>query len=758
MSRRREAAELARALQLSTQQAQTISKASPQFFSSSDTSGATQESKEMELRPVNPTEDSATQEVFSLRPDMSGEIMPPPNLVPATVETIEAEASSGAKQFTYPSEIGTFTPSNGNPDTSILVPCTDSNNTPTTNTTSSSKTLPSSSLPPHLQPASDGSYSLPAPFAPHYVQGSFSNNDSHPSHVSSTEVSSNRPLFSPTQLQSSVLPESSAELPTKKVKTYGKSSHAAPLSPIKRLNDGLIAPTGISSSSPHAARPQDKGKSTIFSSDGEDGGSFTRLGGSAPGASGSAGRRRSSQSPLKHANLTSPDPLDSLAKKRKLLAASRAVVEVPLPDRLSPTKKASEVPRRDKDGVIRKRKRAESAGSEKPASKGKEVEQPQVASEEELIQSSLLHVDLPLETSTLLHAPVNPQASQVSSVSAQSSTLSNTISTSTSEPASKSKSKKRRFDPMEIPDIDDGVDEDFQPRTRKAKPKPKAKTKPKETKEKKEKKAPAKKGKKAPSSAEVGEELENLLATGDSASHDTEQSTVTSNVVEAVEPASTPAPATERTSQLQSLPEPQLPTAPEPALEPIAAAPEPKKAKISKEKSSSKKKATQQPTKVADKENSKSPSKSPAKSPTKPANPLAQPSSTDTAKSPTPPRQPLARASSNTSISTPQSLSSSSRPMASGGREGTPVDVKFRNPRKDLPSVLAKFGGHKRTGMSKKLKIVSLHSKIGPPAKALPPVPKKPQKKVESEDDDHDDVDGEKKVKPGSKEWLMMED
>ncbi|KIR79410.1 hypothetical protein I306_03529 [Cryptococcus gattii EJB2] len=758
MSRRREAAELARALQLSTQQAQTISKASPQFFSSSDTSGATQESKEMELRPVNPTEDSATQQVFPLRPDMSGEIMPPPNLVPATVETIEAGTSSGAKHFTYPSEIGTFTPSNGNPDTSILVSCTHSNNTPTTNTTSSSKTLPPSSLPPHLQPASDGSYSSPAPFAPHYVQGSFSNNDSHPSHVSSTEVSSNRPLFSPTQLQSSVLPESSAELPTKKVKTYGKSSHAAPLSPNNRLN-GLTAPTGISLSSPHAARPQDKGKPTIFSSDGEDGGPFARLGGSAPGASGSAGLRRSSQSPLKHANLTSPDPLDSLAKKRKLLAASRAVVEVALPDHVSPTKKTSEVPRRDKDGVIRKRKRAESAGSEKPASRGKEVEQPQVASEEELLQSSPLHVDLPPETSTLLRAPVNLQASQVSSVSVQSPTLRSTISTSTSEPAPKSKSKKRRFDPMEIPDIDDGIDEDFQPRTGKAKPKPKAKTKPKETKEKKEKKAPAKKGKKAPSSAEVGEAPENLPATGDSASHDTEQSTVTSNVVEAVEPASTPAPATERTPQLQSLPEPQLPTAPEPALEPITSVPEPKKTKISKQKASSKKKATQQPTKVADKENSKSPSKSPAKSSIKPPNPLAQPSSsTDTAKSPTPPRQPLVRASSNTSISTPQSLSSSSRPMASGGREGTPVDVKFRNPRKDLPSVLAKFGGHKRTGMSKKLKIVSLHSKIGPPAKALPPVPKKPQKKVESEDDDDDDMDGEKKVKPGSKEWLMMED
>lgn len=493
-------------------------------------------------------------------------------------------------------------------------------------------------------------------------------------------MSSNRPLFSPTQLQSNVLPESSVGLPTKKVKTYGKSSHAAPLSPINRLDDGLAAPTGISSSSPHAARLQDKGKPTIFSSDGEDGGPFTRLGGSAPSASGSAGLRRSSQSPLKHANLTSPDPLDSLAKKRKLLAASRAVVEVPLPDHVSPTKKASEVPRRDKDGAIRKRKRAESAGIEKPASRGKEVEQPQVASEEELLQSSPPHVDLPVETSTLLHAPVNPQISQASSISAQSSTLSIIISTSTSEPAPKPKCKKRRFDSTEIPDVDDGVDEDFQPTMRKAKPKPKAKTKPKETKKKKEKEAPGKKGKNAPSSAEVGEEPDNLPATGDSASHDTEQSTVTSNVAEAVEPALTPAPATERTPHVQSLPEPQLPTASEPALEPIAAAPEPKKTKISKEKASSKKKATQQPTKVPDKENSKSPSKFPSKSPTKPANPQVQSSSsTDAAKSPTPPRQPLARASSNTSISTPQPLSSSSRPMASGGREGTPVDVKFRN-------------------------------------------------------------------------------
>lgn len=641
----------------------------------------------MELRPVELTEASTVQQVFPVRPDMSGEIMPPPNTVPTTTETIEAGTSSSAKQLSmflslssnlyqyltsyiaYLSEIGTFTPSNGNADTSILVPCTDSNNTPTTNTTSSSKVLPPSSLPPRVRPASDDLYSSPAPFVPPYVQGSSSNNGSHPSHVSSTEVSSNRPLFSPTQLQLSVPSESNAELPAKKVKTYGKSSQATPSSSsIKRFGDGLAAPIGVSSSSPRAAHPQDKGESTIFFPEGEDGVSLR-----------SAGPRRSSQSPQKLANLTSPDPLDSLAKKRKLLAASRAVVEVTLPGHLSPTKKAFEITAGDKDSAVRKRKRAGSAESEKPTSRGKEVEQPQVASDAELIQSSPANANLPVEASTLLLAPVNPQASQISSVSALSSAPANSISTSTSEPASKPKSKKRKSDPLEIPDIDDGVDDDFQPGTRKAKPKPKTKAKSKETKEKTEKKTPAKKGKKALSSAEVAEEPEGAPATVALASNDTEQSTVTSNMAEAVEPELALAPATEPTPEVQSVIEPQLSTAPEPAAEPVLAAPGPKPTKTSKKKTSSKKKATRQPIEVADKENSRSPSKSPAKSPIKPANPLDQPSSTNAVRSPTPPRQPLARASSNTGISTPQPSSSSSRTMSSGGREGTPVDVKFRN-------------------------------------------------------------------------------
>lgn len=77
--------------------------------------------------------------------------------------------------------------------------------------------------------------------------------------------------------------------------------------------------------------------------------------------------------------------------------------------------------------------------------------------------------------------------------------------------------------------------------------------------------------------------------------------------------------------------------------------------------------------------------------------------------------------------------------------------------RNDLSSVLSKFPGARRTGMSRRLKIIPLHQKIGPGVKALPPPPLKPsRKKVESEDEDEDEADG--KVKEGSREWLMMED
>jgi hypothetical protein len=76
--------------------------------------------------------------------------------------------------------------------------------------------------------------------------------------------------------------------------------------------------------------------------------------------------------------------------------------------------------------------------------------------------------------------------------------------------------------------------------------------------------------------------------------------------------------------------------------------------------------------------------------------------------------------------------------------------------RNDLSGVLAKFPGAKRTGMSRRTRITSLHTTIGPGAKALPPPPPKARKKVEEEDDDDSETEG--KVKVGSREWLMMED
>jgi hypothetical protein len=70
--------------------------------------------------------------------------------------------------------------------------------------------------------------------------------------------------------------------------------------------------------------------------------------------------------------------------------------------------------------------------------------------------------------------------------------------------------------------------------------------------------------------------------------------------------------------------------------------------------------------------------------------------------------------------------------------------------------------------MSKRHRIAPLHAKIGPPAKALPPVPQKPVKRKkgdESEDEDSEEGDSEdengvrkSKSKAKGMEWFMMED
>lgn len=98
-----------------------------------------------------------------------------------------------------------------------------------------------------------------------------------------------------------------------------------------------------------------------------------------------------------------------------------------------------------------------------------------------------------------------------------------------------------------------------------------------------------------------------------------------------------------------------------------------------------------------------------------------------------------------------------------------PGGIKWKTQRSDLAGVLSKFGGARQSGMSRRSKIISLHSKIGPPVKALPPPPPKASKKKkddEEEDEDSDEAemesDGEggvrRKKKERGMEWYMVED
>jgi hypothetical protein len=84
---------------------------------------------------------------------------------------------------------------------------------------------------------------------------------------------------------------------------------------------------------------------------------------------------------------------------------------------------------------------------------------------------------------------------------------------------------------------------------------------------------------------------------------------------------------------------------------------------------------------------------------------------------------------------------------------------------------LSKFPKSRFAGMSRRMNIAPLHSKIGPPKKELPPAPKKAEKRKkgdsdEDEDEDEDDEDEgdevggvrKKKKKEKGMEWFMVED
>lgn len=75
---------------------------------------------------------------------------------------------------------------------------------------------------------------------------------------------------------------------------------------------------------------------------------------------------------------------------------------------------------------------------------------------------------------------------------------------------------------------------------------------------------------------------------------------------------------------------------------------------------------------------------------------------------------------------------------------------------------MARSGGVKTTGFSRRTQIPSLHRKIKTPPKKLPPVPQKAVKRKKGDDSDENsdglDDNGNKKVRRGDREWYMQAD
>ncbi|TYJ55649.1 hypothetical protein B9479_003681 [Cryptococcus floricola] len=740
MSRRREAADLARALELSTQQAKVFANTSPHFFSSSD--HATEDSREMELRPVEHAaiQPSARTSPSGRQPAESAEQnMGPPAVVANTAESLDEDISSFGVKPTAPSDIQSFTPT-VNPNTSILVPESVSNNTSGTGS-SSHKSYPPSSFPAHLlnpspNPVNSSSFQPKADIVCDSL-GSSSNGTSHTPSIRGAESSSNQPSGVSPTLLSSAVPDFNIPPPAKKIKQYGKAAKLTPSSPLKRAVGPTVPGSSLSG--------RKEKRRLNFSSDGED--DTTADNGGKSAASVAVGPSPP-KSPRKGDVPISPDPLDSIRKGKVTgtPAGPAFVIEIPLSARrlnanVTGEKEKGEKERSEKDKVLKVPRR----NLEQENLEGAEVsEEPALVLAPTGPQNKKSETPIIVEAST--------------STTSLSTSLSNSLSSiNDSEPPTKPKPRKRKFDPLDIPDVDDGEDEDFQP-GKKAKPKVKAKPKAKAApKEEKQRKPPTgKKGKQLLSAALIVDDeedgrvvpqppAEEVLAPTIAApdAPETEGSASLRESEQPPEPPAAPPSPTRGSAAETELGRPPVPSRPSPSLD-------------TKESSPAKQSETVKQSKTA-KASTKKKGKAPA-APLPSSPPEVQPDKENTpspakSKSPTPPttaRPPTGRVLQKTPSNTNMRVST---PM-SGASRSSSVGQETRN---DLSSVLAKFGGHRRTGMSNKLNIVPLHAKIGTPVKALPPVPKKPQKKVESDEDDDDD-DGEKKVKPGSKEWLMMED
>ncbi|ORY29637.1 hypothetical protein BCR39DRAFT_165171 [Naematelia encephala] len=210
MSRRREAAELARVLLLSTQEATTAARISPHTLSSSD-KHATQDSKDMELRPYEPhgRDNLAAARVVMQPTVRPTDVMGPP-------ESLVVLSSSGSGSGARSDQVrGTATNTTSDVPTSAIRSFTPSG---------------SSNRPPLVIPLS---LNQPTTFSrTNQHQLSSPPNAPGPSHVftpdkpTSSGDSSDRPLFSPTQKSSQPGPavqDPACQPP--QVITYGKSSN-----------------------------------------------------------------------------------------------------------------------------------------------------------------------------------------------------------------------------------------------------------------------------------------------------------------------------------------------------------------------------------------------------------------------------------------------------------------------------------------------------------------------------------------------------
>ncbi|OCF58504.1 hypothetical protein L486_04537 [Kwoniella mangroviensis CBS 10435] len=709
MSRRREAAELAIALSLSTQEANRITDIpSPYRFSlSSGNTTQTQDSKEMELRPYLPPDGVGSNDVHTgtgvgmgyeygglppivaiVRPE---DVMKAPN--PSNSESIHGSSGSGSGKGTssaYNTSIQSF-PSPSVPPRQAINPPTNSGHRSGT-----------------IHPTSSGSSNPPVPTS--FPQRSSNNNNiaspawsspippnaNVPSHVSSTELSSNRPLFSSTQGSAIPPPITPDAHPRPSViKTYGKAASSGHTpSPEKNLivlscppvRGGSMSPTKkrknivLSDDSDEEEEPIEfrtplpihpsKGPTpksrveVILPTSRPSSASANKTHDTRPSSNQESGRHHSpdpldslngsGQSPMKGINQPSSSAISAMTNGSSRRVSSRVAEN-------KAKELAEKEERRRKRREEKEKKRLEeevkdnkgkSKSPVKDKSPMKDEDKSLISEKGSMVEP--IEIEESLEMEVQIDNPPRPPAK--------------------SDPI-ETRGKKRKSD-VEIPIIDQNdQDEDFNPSSsRKGK------------KAKKGKKEPVKKGKAAQKKV--------------------------------VEPE------------------------PEPEQEP-----EPEKIVETTDQN-----MEEDP---AEEEKGEEP-ENPPKSPTPPPPPPT--------KSVSPARPPLRATSSN--VSTPSASSINHRPspgpITKDGTPSAPGGIRWKAPRNDLTSVLAKFGGAKRSGLTKKLRIAPLHQKIGPPAKALPPVPKKAEKKKSASDDEDDeddeDEDGQKKVGKGTMEWFMVED